>query len=60
MMIYPRCRVFPDGTVQLVPGLLTPSSGICRDLFYVKLCLIVANPLAVYEDSSECYVSGWY
>ena len=25
MMIYPRCRVFPSGTVQLVPGLVTIS-----------------------------------
>jgi len=38
MMIYPRCRVFPVGTVQLVPGLMVPSSGICRDRLYVKLC----------------------
>ena len=25
MMIYPRYRVFPSGTVQLVPGLMTLS-----------------------------------
>ena len=25
MMIYPRCRVFPSGTIQLVPGLMNAS-----------------------------------
>ena len=33
-------------------------SCCCR--LYVKLCSIVANPLTVYEDSSEGYVSVWY
>jgi hypothetical protein len=32
IVVYLRYRMFPSGTVQLVPGLMTPSSGICRDL----------------------------
>ena len=25
MIVYPRCRVFPSGTIQLVPGLMNAS-----------------------------------
>jgi len=35
MVAYPRLRVFPLAWFSVMPGLMTPSSGICRHRLYV-------------------------